>query len=495
MNKIKQIALKYWADFILKKWNQDCEVPQKIFEQNLKFIQKHSKQSNVLKIKNINELRQLPLTNYSNYQSTFKESLNIGFNPLNGEKIKFWATSTGSSGTPKLFPISKSVKKTSKPFQKIRASLLIKKFNIWTGQPELIFVLPGEVDVLHPKRKIGQIGYYFQSQTPKWLKKQFIFSKALYKNVNDFNHWHIVIALLSDCSGITTSIPSRLTHFLNQINFNRLEIRQIILNKEYPKKYIISTSQKRINYILKILEKPLVSIKDIWPSLTFVCLWKSGKVCNTQMNELTSSYDFKNVKLIDQIYNSSEDIFNIPLINEIGGPLNIYNHLIEFYDSTKNIYLWPWEIKPNRTYDIVITNSMGLTRYQVYDKIICTGFYKNTPKIAFHSRSLPEISLGWCVITEKEIQQALDDSDIIDFSTFYFTLNKKGNGLTIISFNKKLALIIEKINKSLETQNKNYKKQINLGNVLPISFQIVNQSSYNAFFLKHPNNKRIFIFQ
>lgn len=493
MNKLKHIILKQWANTILSKWEKDCQKPQKIYDANLKFIQKHSKQKQIKALHNFKDIRKLPLKDYNDYKEIFNHSLEAKINPLNGEQIHFWATSTGSTDVPKIFPISPVVDKSSKKFQKIRVSLMIKHLKIWTGKPELIFVLPGEQQEFKPNLPIGQIGYYFQKQTPKWLEKQFIFSKSLYKNVNDFNQWHIIIALLSDCSGITTSIPSRLTHFLNQINLNRSKLKEIIRNKDYPKKYVPLISKKRINYIIKILENPIVSVKEIWPSLNFISLWKSGDVCEMQFKELTTLYNFKEIKIIDQIYNSSEDIFNFPLINEIGGPLNIYNHLIEFYDSNKNEYLWPWEIKVENTYDLIITNTMGLTRYKIYDKIICTGFFGNTPKIAFHSRSLPEISLGWCIITEKEILSVLKDNNLLDYSTFFFTLNDKGNGLNFVTYNKKIIHFLKLIDNGLKTINKNYEKQIELGNVSQLSLKLITKNSFNTFFLKHPNNKRLFI--
>ena len=493
MNKLKHIILKQWANTILSKWEKDCQKPQKIYDANFKFIQKHSKQKQIKALNNFKNIRKLPLKDYNDYKEIFNNSLEDKINPLNGEQIHFWATSTGSTDVPKIFPISPIVDKSSKMFQKTRASLMIKHLNIWTSKPELIFVLPGEKQEFNPNLPIGQIGYYFQKQAPKWLKKQFIFSKALYKNKAIFDKWHIVAALLSDCSGITTSIPARLTYFINYIKANQKELKTSIENETFPKEYFNKLSKKRIKYIVNVLDNPINSIKDIWPSLNFVCAWHAGDSCNKQLKELKRCIDFKNVKFIDQIYNSSEDIFNIPLIEEVGGPLNIYNHIVEFYDSKTNTFFWPWEIKENEIYEIVITNTMGLTRYRMYDNIICTGFYKNTPKIAFHSRNIPEISLGWCTISEKQLSMAINNLNQGINSPYYFSVNKKGNGLTIISYKNDIELQLENLNKNLKIQNPNYKKQLVLGNVIPIKFVKITENEFYQLMLNNANSKRLLL--
>jgi hypothetical protein len=493
LNTLKHIILNQWAKLTLSKWKKDCKNPKKMYENGFKYIQQHTRQKQILTLKNFQDLRKLPLTDYSDYKALFKDSLETEINTLNGEKVHFWATSTGSTDTPKTFPITTVVDESTKIFQKVRASLLIKHLKIWSNKPELIFVLPGEQQSFKPKLLIGQIGYYFQKQTPKWLEKQFIFSKSLYQDKDTFDKWHVVAALLSDCSGITTSIPARLTFFLNHIKANQDQYKSIIEQGDFPKTHIKFYSKKRIKYIIKVLEHPIKSITELWPSLTFVCSWHSGESCNKQLQELKRNIDFSGVKFIDQIFNSSEDIFNIPLINEVGGPLNLYNHIIEFYDSKTDTFYWPWDLKEGGIYELVITNTMGLTRYRIYDNVMCTGFFENTPKIAFHSRNIPEISLGWCTIAEKQLIQSITSLKDNIPSTYYFSLNEKGNGLDIVSYKNELKFNMTEINENLKALSSNYKKQLDLGNVTPLKFRLISEKEYHQMMLNNSNSKRFFL--
>lgn len=492
MLNLKQIALKKWANYTLHNWQMDCKNPKRKYEQNLTFLQKNTCQQKILNLKSIDDIRLLPLTDYKDYKEIFSNSLNTKINSLNGDKIHFLSTSTGTTSSPKYFPISPMVDKALEPFKKIRASLLLKELNIWNNAPELIFVLPGETKSKNKSLPIGQIGYYFQKQTPKWLEKQFIFTKDLYHSKKEFDQWHIVASLLSDCSGITTSIPARLIYFLNHIYTNRLEIRDTLLKNKYPNKIIKKTSDDRLKYIIKTLEQPIQSVNDLWPSLKFICVWHSGSGCSKQLNELKESFNFKNVQFIDQVYNSSEDVFNIPLINEIGGPLNIYNHIIEFYDSKNKQFYWPWEIQINKVYEIIVTNVMGLTRYRMFDNVICTGFYHHTPKIAFHSRNLPEISLGWCTVSEEQLMQSIYKCSIIN-SNCYFILNLKGNGLIMVTFNESFVKYVNEIDGFLRELNTNYNQQIDLGNVSPLNYKIVSEKEFHQTMLNHPNKKSLLV--
>ena len=58
----------------------------------------------------------------------------------------------------------------------------------------------------------------------------------------------------------------------------------------------------------------------------------------------------------------------------IGGPVNPFGGILEFYDEKNQNYLWPWELKVGELYEIPITNSTGLCRYRTYDLVECIGY-------------------------------------------------------------------------------------------------------------------------
>lgn len=478
----------------MKALKKKCAKPEKRYAKNWKNIRKTTRQQSLKKLKNYEALRNLPLTDYKTYTESFRKTLASKTNPFNGEKIHFWATSTGSSGIPKTFPISPAVDKATATFAPYRVAMLVNEFNLYKIEPELIFVMPGEKEAYAPKLPIGQIGYYYYRQNmPDWLEDKFIFSKALYKDKALFNEWHVILSLFADCSGMTTSIPARLFHYFNQINANREEIRERLMNEEWPVDLSHFKDQKRIDFVIKALEEPLRNVKKLWPTLQFVCLWMAGESCQRQLKELTRHYDFTGIRFIDQVYNASEAVFNIPLLDEVGGPTNIFNGILEFYHAKTDRFYWPWELTENELYEPIITNEMGLTRYRMYDNVICTGYYEKTAKIAFHSRAFPEISLGWGVVTETELKKALEMSGIDEFSSFYFTLNSSGNGLSLVTAKAEFENQIPQLEKNLIQLNPNYGEQLLKGNFSALTFQFVSPQKYADVMLQNGNHKRLLI--
>lgn len=491
---IRTKIFQSWADFRLKQLDKLLKSPQQIYEKNFIRIKKLNQTKKFILCNQLEDLRKLPLTDYSDYKDDFRRTLQTKVNPLNGEKVFFWATSTGSSGAPKIFPITKSTNKEQAFISKFRPAQLIKKFNIYGSSSELIFVMPGEYENYAPGIPIGQIGYYhYQHSIPKQMEKYFTFTKALYKNRDLFNEWHLHFALLHDCRGITTSIPVRIHHFLNQINEKRQDIIKQLSNCEWPEQLGHAYQESRKKYVIEQLQKPIVKIKELWPDLKFICIWKSGETCRRQLNELLTAYNFDGIEFIDQIYNATEGTFNIPELQGTGGPVNIFGILLEFYHEPTNKFYWPWELKEGEFYEIVLTNSMGLTRYRTFDKIQCTGYRFNTAKIEFVSRSIPEISLGWGVLTEEELIAGLMKCESVKFSELYFCLNKSGNGLELTSVNPALSKIIPQLEAYLSESNPNYSEQQKKGNIVPINFKLSDSERFKEVTLKNGNTKRILL--
>ena len=44
---------------------------------------------------------------------------------------------------------------------------LIKAFGVYSGPPEIIFVMPGQTQEIAPELPIGQVGYYYYSKMPE----------------------------------------------------------------------------------------------------------------------------------------------------------------------------------------------------------------------------------------------------------------------------------------------------------------------------------------
>lgn len=493
---IKRWILNKWANLQLKRLKKAYLSPEIYFNntwRNLITAPKHPLHTALSKTSNLTSLRELPLTEYADYQAAFTESLKTKINPLIDEEVEFWCTSTGSTGVPKLIPISKSVIKSRMEGARFQPAQLIKTFDVYSGPPEIIFVMPGQTQGIAPELPIGQVGYYYYTKMPRWFKKHFVFPIELYQDEVLFNEWHLLSALLSDISGISTSIPTRLTHFFNQINHERVKLIGHLQRRDWPDVILHKLDEARIKFLLKALQKPIHNIKEVWPSLKFVSCWKAGEVCKRQMKDLTQQFDFGTIPFVDLTYNAAEGHFNIPGMKGVGGPVNPFGAILEFYDEKNDRYLWPWELIVGDLYEILITNSTGLCRYRTYDIVECNGYEGRMGKIAFHSRAHSEIGLGWANINEKELYTALDAAKIESISKIYFTLNAKGNGLILCSTNIDVESKTDLVNVFLEKNNLNYAKQISMGTIEKMTAKKISVAHLNDVRLKNANAKRLLL--
>lgn len=492
IRKLKRIFFSMWAGKQLRRLHRACADPEKMYTRSWKSILKLSVSGPLASFdsyKDLNALRDLPMTAYEDYQEAFQKSLETKINPFTGENIHFWVNSTGTTGKYKTMPITDSVEREMQDFSSIRISQLIKAFNVLSSAPEIIFVLPGESQGENKSLPIGVIGYYHYKKMPSFLKKNFVFTKELYANEEHYNRWYLLMALLSDASGISTPVPVKITHFLNEINSKREELLQHLEKEDWPKELSQSVSPERIEMLKSLLQEPIKDVRKVWPSLSFVCVWMAGESCSRQVEELRQRYAFENVVFIDQVFRSSEGTFNIPLINEVGGPVNPFGIILEFYDTASDKFYWPWELEEGKCYELVLTNSMGLTRYKTNDQVVCTGYFNKMAKIAFHSRSPIEISLGWGTIEESELEWALIEAGISDFSEFYFQLNAKGTGVEWVSFNAKLESYLPAVEKHLASINPYYAGLRDKGVLSGIIFSNVNESTFYAKMKKNVHAK------
>jgi hypothetical protein len=480
----------------LRRFERICAHPERAYRDNWSGILKNVKTGSLLRLgpsAGLEELRKLPLTDYENYKPDFTKSLETRVNPYTLERIHYWANSTGTTGQFKTLPVTPAMDRDMRNFSKFRFAQLLDRFDLLTAAPEIVFVLPGETRPAYPHLPIGVIGYYHYKSAPLWLAKHFVFSKKLYRDEAVFNKWYLLMSLLSDASGISTPIPAKVIHFLSELELRRTELLEMIEKETWPKALCNHYSAERILFLKEALKSPVKAVKAIWPSLKFVCVWMAGESCRRQVEELQKRFDFSGVTFIDQVYTASEGIFNLPLLNEVGGPVNPCGIILEFYDAATGTFYWPWQLEVNKKYELVLTNSSGLLRYRTYDEVTCTGYFGKMAKIAFHARTGQEISLGWGTITEAELEQALLEAGINYFSRFYFSLNDKGNGITLFSDSDEYAGYLPAIEDQLSVLNPYYAGLRDKGTFSKISFGKLSPEAFHATMAKNMMNKRLFI--
>lgn len=150
--------------------------------------------------------------------------------------------------------------------------------------------------------------------------------------------------------------------------------------------------------------------KDMWPQLALIGSWKGGPLVSYL--PLYAEY-YGDVPVRDVGLIASEGRMSIPHRDEgAGGILDIQGPFFEFIpeeDEGKEnpATLLCHELEEGKRYFILLTSSAGLYRYNIYDLVEVVGFYNATPIIAFLNKGKHISSVTGEKITESQVAQAV----------------------------------------------------------------------------------------
>ena len=391
---------------ILKKFRQDCIDIEKNYRHtyaNILKIVKWHKFSDT----NIESLKELPFTEYSDYESFFEKALQTKINPLTGEKVLFFLKSTGSTGKQKYIPLTKSYSKNYLSSLISRGAVLQKTFNIFKMQHQHAFFIPG-VELINGLPS-GHMGLYLYNKVPSFFRSKWALPIEIANNVSLYQKYGDTLVVLRDLDALSGTIPGGLNAFYERIVQNKLEIIKQIKNPDTVMAKYISLNKKitksRILYVENVLSKDKLSLNELWPKIKFLSFWKAG-AGESQLLTIRHILD-EETEIIDQVYNSTEGAFNIPWPNKIGGPVLPKGIILEFLDVNSGITYFPWQLTIGKEYELLVTNFIGMLRYRIGDYVKCTGFYENSPEIHFISRKNNEISFGWYTISLADLNKYL----------------------------------------------------------------------------------------
>lgn len=185
----------------------------------------------------------------------------------------------------------------------------------------------------------------------------------------------------------------------------RPDIRKIIEKKLKP-------DPRRAAELRNILEeKKELLPKYFWPNLALIECWKGGTV-KLYLRDLPRY--FGDVPVRDFGCLSTETRSSIPVSDEgAGGVLALQTNFYEFipkekmHDPRKDTLLCG-QLEAGKEYLLIVTTPGGLYRYDTDDVIRVDGFFNKTPVIEFVQKGLNAISITGEKVYESHINEAVN---------------------------------------------------------------------------------------
>ena len=150
-----------------------------------------------------------------------------------------------------------------------------------------------------------------------------------------------------------------------------------------------------------------------WPTLSVLATWQGGcaPFYRPAVEEAWGRIPQRCLGL-----RASEGTFTIPdRDNAADGPLAVGGHAVEFFPEGADPLdparagdaRWADELEAGRRYRMVITTGAGLYRYDLADVVEVTGFEKGTPRLAFIRRAGGVTSVTGEKVSEDQVMAAM----------------------------------------------------------------------------------------
>lgn len=383
--------------------------------------------------------KKVPISDYKTIAPLIERMKKGENNIITRDKIVFFGITSGTTGDPKLIPVTR--------YSRERKADAMSIWAYYTSR-EHPHVFDGKIlGIISPEVKNyteGGIPYgpedgHAYNNLPDIVKRLYVLPYELFY-INDYDARYYAMLRISMEQKVTTIAtlnPSTLTllckkiaplsdRIINDIEEGTLgeefkipkDIRIIIENKLKP-------NPKRAKELARILKtKGELLPKYFWPDLELIECWKGGTV-KLYLKELPRY--FGDVAIRDFGCLSTEARSSIPLSDTgANGVLAINTNFYEFIpkediDKKDKRTFLSTELEKGKEYLLIVTTPGGLYRYNIDDVVKVTGYFNATPMIEFMQKGHNAVSLTGEKIYEQHVIEAVkraSDKCGVDIASF-----------------------------------------------------------------------------
>ncbi|MEA3489648.1 MAG: GH3 auxin-responsive promoter family protein [Candidatus Omnitrophota bacterium] len=367
----------------------------------------------------------VPLTDYEALRPCVERMAKGEPNILTGDKPVFFSITSGSTGQPKLVPVTKYSQSKNSDVVNLWAYYIARDHPRIVNGKILSIVSPESVGHTASGASYGAESGHAYKNLPAVIKSLYSLPYEVFE-IEDYDARYYTILRIGmehNITTIATMTPSTIILLCQRIEKVWGDVIKDIRNGTLKKNLDIPAN------IRKTLEKPLcpgperanelervakekkaLLPKYFWPDLQLIECWKRGSM-ELYLREIPKY--FGDVPIRDFGYFSSEMRGSIPMSDEgAGGVLAIATNFYEFIprediDRKEKRLLLCDQLELGREYFIVLTTPGGLYRYNIDDMIRVDGFFNKTPVIEFVQKGINVTSATGEKLYESQVVEAV----------------------------------------------------------------------------------------
>lgn len=453
--------------------------------------------------------RKFPITEYEYYEDYIKSMSKGQNNVLVNEKIEYFGHTSGTTGSQKLIPVTKSSRLVASKYM----AILINRFSYnefkenWNYGRGLIIA-----DIVNTTYSEG--GIPICSATSGGIRSIKGILKYLYTSpievmmIEDKEsalYLHLLFGLqergLLYISGVFISNVLDMFRVLEKHGEDLVrDIRKGSINKkvniteDIRKKLInkLKPNASRADQLGKEIKKGYKGIaKRVWPSLTFISTVTGA---NFSIYDDKLDYYTDEIPVYSPVYAATEGTIGInPYVKKIEYvviPDTCFYEFIPVNEEQSNKTLLLDELKVGEDYEIVVTNYSGLYRYRLGDVVKVKGYYNSCPSIEFLYRKKQVLNMVSEKTNEDHITNAIKNTmrylkmSLVDYTTLPCNIVTPGRYLFYFEMkdilNKKELLLLEEVlDKELRKSNLAYDRARRGRKLDRLKIYLVKENTFN----------------
>jgi GH3 auxin-responsive promoter len=367
----------------------------------------------------------VPANRYEDLEPYITALSNGARSQLTVEEPFMFATTSGTTATPKYIPITNThLQDYTHAFQ-VHNYHLIRDFSKAALGKFLVITSNDDEGQVASGTPYGAISGLLSKRQSPVISRHFAqpYELCKIKNVDSKYYLMLRCALAQNVTAILACNPSSLLLLAAQMKEHAQDLVADIfdgtIRSAYapPKRFAEAFShhlvpnRQRARQLEDMLARDgYLQPKNTWKELAILSCWKGGPM-SFYLGKLPEHYGA--VAIRDLGYMASEGRGSIPISDRgAGGVTAITSHFFEFVheddmENTAPKFLTIDQLALHERYYIYFTTSAGLYRYNINDIVQVTGFAGQTPIIEFVRKGLGISSITGEKLTEEQVSTAL----------------------------------------------------------------------------------------
>lgn len=337
-----------------------------------------------------------------------------------------FATTSGTTGSRKLIPITRSYVREFRKASVVSGYHLLQSFPGVKRGVSLSIFSPAEEGRTAGNIPYGAISGRLYLEEPKLIKKYVSpipYEVFLIEDYESRYYTLLRCALMLPIATIYTLNPSTIVLLARRLSqYGSALIKDVAEGTltapaaipphiRKAVEHFLAPSRGRASELQTLLDADLLYPPHVWPQLSLICCWTKAAAA-FYLNEFPRLYG--NVPVCDITYGASEGRGTVCL-----GPgqqaLALRSHFFEFIEEHEmdkpdaRAYVVD-ELEEGKSYYVLFTTAGGLYRYNINDIVKVVGWHNRAPLIEFQHKGGNISSFTGEKVTESQVTEAVSDS-------------------------------------------------------------------------------------